>query len=173
MTSADIREISDCVNKYVEMAKKIWPFQLRNWNKPTLSFDLRGTTAGMAYMGLRNHIQINSVLFNENKDSFFKRTIPHEVSHLVAYIVFGDRGHGKDWKFVMTRLGCDPSRCHSYDVSNVKISKTVKRFLYSCGCPQNLRVTKQNHDKLIGKVAVCPKCRQKAVFTGNIQLIKT
>ena len=173
MTSSDIREISDCVSKYVEMAKKIWPFQLRNWNKPTLSFDLRGTTAGMAYMGVRNHIQINSVLFKENKEDFFKRTIPHEVSHLVAFAVFGDRGHGKDWKFVMTRLGCDPSRCHSYDVSNVKIRKTVKRFLYSCPCKMEHRVTKQTHDKINLLGAHCLSCKGNLIFTGKIQLIKT
>jgi SprT protein len=173
MNHSDIQQISDCINKYFEMAKTFWPFQLRDWKKPTLSFDLRGTTAGAANLR-ENHIKINQGLFSENKEAFFKRTIPHEVAHLVAYIVFGDTGHGVDWKFTMNRFGCDSSRCHSYDVSNVKISKTVTRFLYTCQCSKPLHLTKGQHVKLLGgNRCVCSKCRSVPVFSGKALTFKS
>lgn len=171
MNQTDAQEIANCVAKYLQMAHKIWGYQLRDWKTPTLSFDLRGTAAGRAWLQ-RNHIQINEILFKENKEDFFKRTIPHEVAHLVAFRVFCEKGHGKDWKFVMTRFGCDPSRCHSYDVSNSKISKTVKRYIYSCSCTPEAKLTKGFHEKMNGR-GKCIKCHSPALFTGKIILTKT
>lgn len=173
MNHSDIQQIAGCIEKYFELAKKIWPFQLRDWKKPTLSFDLRGTTAGTANLR-NNHIRINPVLFDQNKQDYFSDTIPHEVAHLVAFIVFGDTGHGKDWKFTMTRFGCDPSRCHSYDVSSVKISKTITRFLYNCGCSNPIRLTKGQHSVLSqGKRCVCSRCKTVPVFSGKVVTFKS
>jgi SprT protein len=110
----------------------------------------------------------------KNKEDFFKRTIPHEVAHLVAFRVFGSRGHCKDWKFTMTRFGCDSSRCHSYNVSNVKRSKTVKRFLYECACPAPLKLTKGDHEKISsGARCRCLKCNKIPVFSNKILLLKS
>lgn len=171
LSQKDVQEISACIIKYCEKAKSLYGFELKDWKRPTLSFDLKGCAAGQAFL-LKNHIKINPVLFKENREAFFKRTIPHEVAHLVAFTVFGDRGHGKDWKNVMTRFGCENSRCHTYDVSSVKRSKTVRRYLYSCNCTKDAQLTKQLHEKLNGR-GRCNKCGSHAIFTGRILLTKS
>jgi SprT protein len=131
----DAKDISDCIDSYVEKAKKSWPNKLRDWNKPFWCFNLNNTTAGLAFY-IANKIHLNHRLFLQNKQDFFSQTIPHEVAHLVAFRVFGESamGHGPEWKSVMRVFGVAPERCHNYDVSSVKRMRTITRFLFTCNC---------------------------------------
>ncbi len=63
-----------------------------------------------------------------------KRTPGHEAAHIIAWVVFGDRGHGWRWKMVARELGIADTRCHTY-----KVPPTVRRKRYPvyCGCDQN------------------------------------
>lgn len=103
---------------------------------PTVSFDLRGTTAGQAYPG-KNHIRLNGQLLNENIDDFIEQTVGHEWAHLAAANLHGQkiRSHGPEWKRVMQRLGLDPARCHTY---TTKKARTVGFK----GAPRSWLVTK-------------------------------
>lgn len=91
---------------------------------PTISFDLRGTTAGQAYPG-KNHIRLNGQLLNENTDHFIEQTVGHEWAHLAAANLHGHkiRSHGPEWKAVMHKLGLDAARCHAYTTQK---ARTVK-----------------------------------------------
>lgn len=91
---------------------------------PTVSFDLRGTTAGEAY-GPKNHIRLNGQLLNENIDEFIEQTVGHEWAHLAARNLHGPgiRSHGPEWKGVMIKLGLDPARCHTYETTKARVVK--------------------------------------------------
>jgi len=92
-----------------------------NMPVPSVTFGVRGTTAGLAYY--REHrVDVNMQLYVENPVYFFNQTLPHEVAHLASYFINGlsGTGHGKEWKVIMGLIGREPKRCHNLDVTNVK-----------------------------------------------------
>lgn len=125
--------------------------------EPTIDYDLRGTTAGMAY-AKRWHISLNAGLLVAQQDAFLLRTVPHEFAHLAVDRLYpnqmlaapdpvaereffeGKRNrrprslkrdiHGPKWQEVMGVLGVDPSRCHSYDTSTTHRPKV--KYEYVC-----------------------------------------
>jgi hypothetical protein len=52
------------------------------------------------------------------------RILVHEVAHLLAFKLYGDRGHGQAWKQLMVTLGFEPCRCHSLDTSKYRRART-------------------------------------------------
>lgn len=98
-----------------------------NMKVPTLSFDLRGTTAGQAFPA-KHHIRLNGQLLNENTEHFIEQTVGHEWAHLAAAHLHGHniQGHGKEWKSLMVRLGLNPARCHTYDTQKARTQNTKK-----------------------------------------------
>ena len=118
---------------------------------PQIDFSLRGTTAGRAKL-LRWGVQYNMILAKENQASFINRTVPHEVAHLVAYALYKDNGHGRMWKHVMRVFGKEPTRCHSYDVSNARVRRT-RRFAYTCNCDSGKVIIGCKHHNKIQKAA--------------------
>jgi predicted SprT family Zn-dependent metalloprotease len=70
------------------------------------------TTAGRCDLNKRI-IDLSPLLFSENVGEFENVIIPHEVAHQVAFDVYGDTGHGPDWKSVMVAYGLPPNRCHN------------------------------------------------------------
>lgn len=133
---------------------------------PTVSFDLRGTTAGKAFY-LRNHIQLNPILLNENKNAFIARTAGHEAAHLIAHHHFGNKikGHGTEWQEVMRWLGQEASRCHQYDTKN---SAIVKRTVeYRCDCNVPIFLSTKHHLLIQAKRRrlICNKCGKHPVLS--------
>ena len=92
-----------------------------NMPVPRLTFNVRGTTAGLAKYG-PHLVDLNMQLYVENPQYFFNHTIPHEVAHLASVHIHGAKGagHGKEWKVIMGLIGREPARCHTLDVTNVK-----------------------------------------------------
>lgn len=125
----------------------------RTFDFPKIRYDLRGKTAGWAKCW-NNEINLNSVLLMENLDSFIERTVVHEFAHIVdgimnpetreTNVTFTRTGrirrtkrsvHGPTWKAIMRMFGADPSRCHSYDVSNATVKKSTRaKHVWVCGC---------------------------------------
>ncbi len=128
---------------------------------PTVTYKTKGMTAGKAFHG-ENRIDINPQLFVENVEDFLTRTVPHEVAHLVAESInrarFGGAhwrgykkvGHGPLWKQIMVEFGCEPSRCHNYDVSNVRRKTSKKSFEWWCRCGQvSFTLGPKRHAKML------------------------
>lgn len=98
---------------------------------PKISYHDRKAAAGTAYYN-RHAVSFHEVLATENGEAF-DQTIGHEIAHLVAYCIFGETGHGKNWKRVMRDFGLEVRRCHNYDVANAGIRRQT-RFAFVCGC---------------------------------------
>jgi predicted SprT family Zn-dependent metalloprotease len=79
------------------------------------------TTAGRCHYDKRL-IDLSPLLFAENVSEFENIIIPHEAAHMVAYDIYGDCGHGADWKAVMVKFGIPPARLHDL-ISGVIESK--------------------------------------------------
>jgi len=133
---------------------------------PHVVFNLRGTTAGMAYSygaGFTPLIRYNLGIAKENLEAFLDRTVPHEVSHIVANRYFGKNcGHKQEWKWVMREVyGKEPSRCHQYDVKAHRARRTFIH-IYKCGCGECKVGTK--HHNIIQqspeKRIFCCACKQ-------------
>jgi predicted SprT family Zn-dependent metalloprotease len=70
------------------------------------------STAGMCYAGERI-IKLCTSMMRENVQHFKDIIIPHELAHQVAYDIYGDIGHGPNWKTIMQTFGIPADRCHN------------------------------------------------------------
>lgn len=112
------------------------------FKKPAVHYNVRGTTAGKAWYK-QWIVGFNATLLNENVDDFIARTVPHEICHLATELIYPHAHvrtmgrkrspHGTEWASIMTALGADASRCHSYDTSTA-IVRRVTSYTYLCGC---------------------------------------
>ena len=141
------QEIRRCLSVALERYGKFIDF-------PTVTYDVRGKVAGYAN-SIHNKVRFNYVLLMENGQTFIDRTVRHEMAHIICDKVYGHlvsrngrrQAHGKHWKSVMRVLGGDPSRCHSYDVSNTRVRRTTK-YVYVCAnCGTEVTMGKQRHMK--------------------------
>lgn len=93
---------------------------------PKIIFNNRlKTTAGRCDYAARV-VDLSPSLMRENVKEFCNTIIPHELAHQVAFDVYGDTGHGPDWKSVMVVYGIEPARCHSL-TSSTAIASAEKR----------------------------------------------
>jgi SprT protein len=136
----------------------------RRFERAQLAFNLRGMAAAVAYP-TRNAIRINRRLLDQNAEDFLLNTVPHEVSHLIAYRVHGQgiAPHGVEWAAIMREVyGLKPLRCHNYDVR----PGLTAAYRYRCGCDAGHTFTTRRHkNALRGRLYVCRRCLQPLVFS--------
>jgi SprT protein len=131
-------KIQECINIANNRYNRTFAF-------PIVTYVKRGTTAGTACDSTYT-IDLNPILLMENLDTFIERTVVHEFAHLVDGIMNPETRtrtwgrskrdiHGRTWKNIMLAFGVEPSRCHSYDVSNARTKKrSVAQHVWVCGC---------------------------------------
>ncbi|NKF49283.1 SprT family zinc-dependent metalloprotease [Shewanella sp. WXL01] len=133
--------------------------------RPELALTLRGKSAGTAHLQL-NKIRLNPVLLKENFDAFIEHVIPHEVSHLLAYQLYGKvRPHGREWQSIMLKVfGQQPSTTHQLDIRSVQ----GKMFNYQCGCGV-VPLTIRRHNKVVrGETKYrCRRCSETLAISDN------
>ncbi len=95
------------------------------------------------------------MLFKENADAFLSDVIPHEVSHLLVWTLFGMvQPHGKEWQSVMrTVFNCSPDTTHQFDVKRV-----TRTFRYVCECDSYELSTRRHNNIKRGAKYKCKKC---------------
>ncbi len=116
-----------------------------NEDLPRLTWDLKGTVGGQAYLN-QNMIRINQEALKKYKDNYIKQTIGHEFAHLVSYKSLKHRGHGRSWAKVMRSFDLFPDRCHDYDLTPARVVK--KQYLYACQkCGKEFNFTAIRHKR--------------------------
>lgn len=149
----------------------------RKWDMPVISLKLKGAVAGRAW-GKKWFLKFNYDLFVMNQEDFLKRTVPHELAHILVYelykkissssFVYGKvTPHGNHWKRVMMDLGVDDiTRCHEYDVSKV-INRRKRVHIYTCDCREH-QITNIIHNRMMnGRTYHCKKCKKNIVYKGE------
>ena len=124
-----------------------------------IRFDLKGKAAGQ----MRGHeLRFNMDIVRNNYASFMQRTPTHEVAHILTSMKYPyGSAHGREWQYVMSSVfGLEPSRCHSYDMSNVPV-RTQGKHAYKCAC-DTYYLTTAKHNKIQNgyQRCQCRKCRQ-------------
>jgi len=128
----EMKELIVYVDAYWHKAIQLWP-ALMSKPMPQVVINPRlRTTAGRAFFD-RNMVDFNKSLMETNKEYFIQDTIPHELAHIIAFVLFGDDGHGADWRRVLEALTGRPAeRLHSMDVSAQR--RKSKTYTMYCGC---------------------------------------
>lgn len=132
-----------------------------------IHFKTSGTTGGWSNYG-KKEMMFHLIFAKENREDYFKNTIPHEAAHWVCDHIHGleyrkDRSgrkiirngryicdhHGPNWQRVMLECyNLQPDRCHSYSTENVKTRK-VRRWNYECvKCGEVSELTTHGHNKV-------------------------
>ena len=56
-------------------------------------------------------IALNVDLMLQANDRHRLDTLLHEMAHAEAYLLHGERGHGRHWRRIARRVGCEPRAC--------------------------------------------------------------
>ncbi len=145
-------------------------FFKRPFKRPVVSFKLRGQKAGVAHLH-ENLLRFNPQLYRENSEDFLKQTVAHEVAHLIAHQLFGERiaPHGEEWQLIMRGVyELAPNRCHTYAINR----RTATRYIYKCPCPDSdFAFSAQRHGLVKqGRGYLCRRCRSTLVFSGQTRV---
>lgn len=144
------QEISDKVKECCEKASFYYG---RDFRIPSITFFTKGTSAGFASPA-KWLVMFNQVLYLENKEQFLNKTVPHEVAHLIDYVInpenfvrkHGKRRslHGPTFKFIMSEvLGAeDNSTTHTYNTKSVRRRNIKRRYVWACSrCDRQIELT--------------------------------
>lgn len=126
-----------------------------------IRFDLRGTAAGQVRTGAGAGfvIRYNLALLIGYGERFLRRTVPHEVAHVVTHCRFGPRArpHGEEWRETMKWLGADAERCHDYDILGLR-QRRLDHFRYHCACGEHTLTSIRRNRWLKGTTYRCLRC---------------
>ncbi len=152
--------IIDTVNHYKQVA------QSKGYTFPhhtKILFNLKGACAGRARKD-GSWMKFNLDIASENLDTFLKRTVPHEMAHILQFQQDkNSKPHGDAWKhFCRVLTGSEMPRCHSYKVSHLKRRRTVLSYTYKCSC-STYRLSSIKHNRCVRGEAyyTCLKCKCK------------
>lgn len=133
-----------------------------------IHFNLRGSSAGQARLSQNDNpiIRFNNALLEQYAGDFIKRTVPHEVAHVIAHQLHKRKikPHGPEWAEVMSLFGAEPRRCHNYDVSRIP-SRRLQRIAYHCNCRSH-ELTSIRHNRVLqGQTYYCKQCGQQLTLS--------
>lgn len=146
-----IQQVSRCICLARKTTQQYFPI-------PSIRFDIRGKTAGMALLQ-RWQLRFNPILLAENPHAFLHQVVPHEVSHLIVYALFNKVSpHGKEWQNIMKSIfNQEPTVTHNFNVRSVQ----EKTIAYQCLCgPVDLSIRRHNKIKRHNIRYICRKCKQ-------------
>lgn len=130
----------------------------RPFPRPVVQFSLRGKSAGTAHLQT-NRLRFNPVLLAENPQVFLAEVVPHEISHLLCYQLFGRvKPHGKEWQSIMvSTFNVVPKTTHQLNIQSV----SGQQFDYFCGCG-NTTLSIRRHNRVVrGQTQYrCRRCQQ-------------
>lgn len=169
-------------NKMVEVlaileakARKPMPF-------PTIEFKRLGLRRGFAsQLGCR--IVINSDTITEKFwDHTLNVTLPHEVCHHVAPLIYNPYVHGSDknagwshgraWQQCMVWIGLPPDRCVEANLEEhqtLAIRKVARKYAYKCGCKTHYLTAIKHNRFQAGQYnrLHCLKCKVTLTYLGE------
>lgn len=101
--------------------------------------------------------------------------VVHEVCHLVARVraTTVEDPHGSTWRNCMVEMGLSPDRCHQVDRTG--LGKTVKRYVFTCGCPgKEHKLTSQAYKAYVSRLKfyTCLKCKTKISIKSHTPILQ-
>lgn len=126
----------------------------------SVRFDLRGRAAGQARFTPAGGMEIryNLAIATLQPDQFLRETVPHEVAHVVTWLLHGQRvrPHGSEWQAIMRHLGVDhPRRCHDFQMPPLR---RQRKWPYHCACATHQLSTTRHRRAQQGTRYQCKAC---------------
>lgn len=135
------------VREVYALACRLYP-KFQDKPVPSVGFRYKGKSVGTAFYAA------NSVTLNVGQavqsDAIERLTVPHEIAHLVAAHVYGEKGHGRYWRMVCIALGGDGKRCYNATERGVTVipGRTVSQYLYRDSAGNEVWVGPVHHSRL-------------------------
>lgn len=152
------QELHEITRQWVTRANRLYR---RDFPVPEVRFDLHGRAAGQYRGGYQPCIRYNMDIAAVQFDAFCKRTPPHEVAHYIMDCLHPSkniRPHGREWQDLMQAYGLEPTRCHEYELDNVR-QRRQRRFTYVCACREHqLSTTRHNRVQYRKMEYRCTRC---------------
>lgn len=94
-----------------------------------------------------------------------RTTVIHEACHCIAHALYGNVGHGPQWKRLMVMCGLPPARCHNVDRTGLK--RKTSKYVYKCNCREHKMSAIRHKRTITGRrVYRCNQCLGDVVYTG-------
>lgn len=153
---ADEEELRQRVRSVWALARGEWGSALPE-SPPLVNFKYTGSAAGRAYY-YSHVVEFNVQFMARERVNMLDETVPHELAHIVAFRLHGERGrgHGPLWRAAARRLGCSAERCHSYDTTGLR--GVQRRWAYACGCRVHKLTTTRHRKAIRGTRYRCRRC---------------
>lgn len=163
--------ISSEIRSYVkELSDFVREKFYADFKTPSVVFELKpGPMNGRAFPA-ENKVDFNIKTAQMNGDDF-KKTIKHEIAHLMTYHVYKDKtkqAHGPEFRHMCKLLGHDGSKSSTY-LQDDKDYKNVVRHEYKCSCGKHY-VTPVTHKKIVaGKANLsCAHCKSTVKYDNIV-----
>lgn len=162
-------QVVDKTQYYVELASRLFT---KRFAAIPVNFALTGRAAGMYHVNRGSRfIRYNPYIFAKYFDDNLKNTVPHEVAHYIADVVFGIKNikpHGKEWRAIMASFGVEAKASCHYNLSGIP-QRRHRRFQYHCRC-RDYEITTRRHNMIVRgeRLYRCPLCRQQLRFMQSL-----
>lgn len=154
--------VVNSTRQYIALAGELFG---REFQVIPINFNLTGRAAGMYHVNRHErYIRYNPYIFSKYFADNLNQTVPHEVAHYVADMLYGIkniRPHGKEWQRVMRMFGIEARiYCH-YDLQGIP-QRRHRRFMYACQC-RDYQITTRRHNMILRgeRTYQCPACRAR------------
>ena len=160
--------VIDRTNHFVDLASQLFN---KNFQPVPVNFKLTGRAAGMYHVNNRQrYIRYNPYIFSKYFEDNLQNTVPHEVAHYIADMIYGIRNirpHGKEWQSIMVDFGCTPKVRCDYNLEGIP-QRTQRRFNYQCNC-REYEITTRRHNMIQNRQRIyhCPKCHYRIDFLSD------
>lgn len=160
--------VIDKTSYFIDQASSLFG---RQFKPITIHFKLTGRAAGMYHFNRgKRYIRYNPYIFAKYFEDNLENTVPHEVAHYVADILYGIkniRPHGLEWQHIMRQFGVEAKVHCDYDLHGIP-QRQHRRFTYQCLC-NTYQITTRRHNMIQqGKrLYKCPGCNSKITISSQ------
>ena len=160
---SDCQQLSEATQHWLEKARPLLLGCGRTLPVVEVRCDLRGMTAGQVrrYHDGSLCIRYNLAMSRLQPLQFVEQTVPHEVAHVVAYLLHGKsiRPHGREWRAIMAEFGfASAERCHDFQLPEQQQTRHQRRWRYACGCREHALSTTRHNRVAKGVRYHCREC---------------
>lgn len=128
--------------------------------RPTVTYDLKGHTAGRAHGGSIMRLNLDLLLNPDTQHEQLNVTVPHELCHNVQRQSWpNSKSHGYEWQRLMLLLGLQPDRTHTMQTKAARRRTPQARYAYYCSCPSRIHYISQTRHNKIQRGTATYKCR--------------
>ena len=143
-------QVMACLRKHLTQANQLLNTE---YKEPKIVYKPKGSIAGSAILN-RWEIQLNTTMLFENGEKFIEEVVPHELSHLITFQIYGKvKPHGKEWQYIMSEIMKQPPKVtHNFNFKR-------KEYVYICDCQEHY-LSSIRHNKIEkNKISYqCLKC---------------